>query len=180
MSNPVAQHFTQKFLNLYGAPDAVDPKAYVEEYARALTGTDPEILRLASNRIVDGRIIDGKAVRGWPSVGECVAAVKSVALRLEADRRSKAYAEQAAGKSDTVPMPDAKERVKALVKQAKSHLANADLERRLQNPPPALTDWKRGQKPAWEARMVSDPHAKHLSLPEYTRAELEGRTPRKP
>jgi hypothetical protein len=115
VSSPIEEHFTHRFLNLYGAPNVVDPAAFKAEYVRALAGTEPTLLKAASDRVVDGHTF-----RNWPTVGECVAAIKAVAAERAAHARTIAAAQPPEPRAE--PAPEMRARVDVLLRQTRANL----------------------------------------------------------
>lgn len=122
MSDPIKEFFTGRFLNLYGAPKAVDPAAFVAEYTKALKGTDRDILEAASDLIVRKH-----AYRNWPTVGECCKAVQEVA---EQEYARKAWVSPPETADFPKPTPEAKAAVEALVSRTIGHLRSVKLSTR--------------------------------------------------
>ena len=112
----VRKLFTDRFFNLYGPAEAVDPKSFVGEYVHALAGNAAELLKPAADHVIAEH-----KYRNWPTVGECVAAVRTIAERAAAARLR--------APPPVEPRPiysaDARERVAALVEEAKASLTKA-------------------------------------------------------
>lgn len=115
---PVEEYFTRRFMVLYGAPNTVDPAAFVAEYNKALAGTDADLLQIASDLVVKQH-----KFRNWPTVGECVEAVQITAVRRNQER---AFSRWSTSRDDYVaPSSDARVRVAALVAEATATLKGA-------------------------------------------------------
>lgn len=139
MMNPVEEFFTRRFLNLYGAPDAVDPAIFVAEYGNALAGTDVEILKAASDLVVRRH-----KYRNWPTVGECLDAVNTIAEQRAAQRLRTTPPQR---DEREVPSKESQERVAALARETIEKMRNREIAqtRSFRDLPPVDRD-------AWEAR----------------------------
>lgn len=73
MADMIDRLVKARFLNLYGAPNAIDPKAFVGEYRRALGSVAEHLLKAAIDRAIDNHVYPT-----WPTVGECKQALHSV------------------------------------------------------------------------------------------------------
>lgn len=145
---PVEEFLTSRFLLLYGAPDSIDPPAFAAEYAKALCGTAPDILREAADLIVKQH-----KYRNWPTVGECVEMVNSVANRRMNQRRREAW-----GYSREVhepPTPEAKARIDQIVQGVKQQLLSHD--RPMRPSLPAI------DRVAWDNRLEHSATAQALA-----------------
>lgn len=165
--NPVDEHFTQRFLNLYGAPDVVNPEAFVAEYDKALGGTDPSLLETASNALVKQH-----KYRNWPTIGECVAAVEAAALqraqRREAETFNKTSDPCGPRKQNA---QDSKDRVAAMIAKARGMRQETvdNLNKKIARHKAEVIDWSQVSRPAFEARWAASPTLQWLSLPEWWR-----------
>jgi nucleoside-diphosphate-sugar epimerase len=146
--SPVEEFVTSRFFNLYGPPDAFDPKAFVAEYAKALNGTDADILREASDRIVRKH-----KYRNWPTVGECVEVVQFIAEQRMLARRREAWG-YGRDQHET-PTPEAKARMDEIVKQAAEYLTSVSKPVRM--PLPAV------DRESWNIRLAHSPTARALA-----------------
>lgn len=131
----VDEHLARRFLVLYGPPDSADPLAFVDEYVKALEGTDADILREALDLVVKQH----KYPRIWPSVGDCTDMVRSVADRRMAARRREAWGY--APEKRIEPSPEEKARVDAIAQRVKAALAQADEPVRVARPPTDRDSW---------------------------------------
>jgi hypothetical protein len=79
---PHVNQLLSRFAALYGTPSrAEDLEACLEEYDRALRGYPAAVLSEAGDIV-----IRENTFRSWPTPGECVAACRHVARRLEQAR----------------------------------------------------------------------------------------------
>lgn len=74
--------FVNRLANHYGFADVANPKGLVDDYVAALAGTDPDVLRKASDRLLTVHTF-----RNWPTVGECIAMINVVATHRMSDRK---------------------------------------------------------------------------------------------
>lgn len=158
---PVKTLVTDRFLNLYGSPDCVNPSAFVAEYHRALDGTDPSFLRKAISLIVDRH-----AYRNWPTVGECRDMVNTVAARVSREREKQAVA-NAPAPDEEHPTAEMRARVKALVADATKKIRADErdaIDARLADIGASI-DWGKVSKDAWDKRMEESALARFLALP---------------
>ena len=156
------RYLTDRFLNLYGVPDAVDPKAFVAEYDKALGGTEESLLKAAADQIVR----DHK-FRNWPTVGDCVAMVRTVATQRAMAKARSAPPEYARTVTHSA---ESRARVNALVKQALHAMRSQAAEA----PKPVFDRWDQTTKPAWEERMRTSPRARWLSISQELRELITG------
>ena len=121
----VKELIIQRFLTLYGPPKTNDKKAFFAEYQRALGGVAPDILKAAADKAIDGHTYPS-----WPTIGEVVEAVKSVAEQRAMERlRMPQPVEQR-----PEPSPEQKARVDALVRNALQNISGAHLTARISEP----------------------------------------------
>lgn len=117
----VKELIIQRFLTLYGPPKTNDKKAFFAEYQRALGGVEPGILKAAADKAIDGHTYPS-----WPTIGEVVEAVKSVAEQRAMERlRMPQPVEQR-----PEPSPEQKARVDALVRGALQNISAGGLSGR--------------------------------------------------
>ena len=167
-ANAVNQHVIQRFIVVYGAPTTEDTKAYFAEYQRLLGGADPDILKDAVDLVIKQHTF-----RNWPTIGECIAAVNTVALQRSREKeRANDVAEQM--KPRQTPTKESRARIAALVGDTTAIL-------KTMNPIPRVEpfDWSRTSKPAWEKRMQESPTARWMSLPQDTRDDILGVKPKR-
>ncbi len=72
--NSVQSIVFRRFLSVFGEPKTANPEAMFEEYERALSGNKDEVL----HRAVD-MLFKKSKFRSWPTIGECVDAVRAAA-----------------------------------------------------------------------------------------------------
>ncbi len=134
----------KRFMTLYGEPPGHSLPALLAEYRKALDGTEASLLTEAVDHVVKQH-----GYRNWPTVGECVAAVRVVAERRAAAKlRTRNYQPEAPRQE---PTPEARARVDALMKATIAKL-------KVGGPAPAksapMPDVSRH---AWEARFGKPP-----------------------
>lgn len=106
--------FVNRLANHYGFPEVGDPKGLVADYVAALDGTDADLLKAASDRLIRTH-----QFRNWPTVAECRTAIDRAASdRLNAQRRFGTPVEPVR----RVPTPEERARVQALVDGLKAKL----------------------------------------------------------
>lgn len=100
----------KRFTTTFGEPPTTDPEAFLNEYVRALTGTDINLLTRAVDYVIDHT----ESTYGtWPTPGTLRAAVTTVAERMAAHDARKFNA--AADAYRTEPTKEQKARVDALM-----------------------------------------------------------------
>ena len=72
MNQNVHKLMLSRFIVLYGAPQAPETQAFIDEYHRALKGYTSEALQHGADLV-----IKQNTFRSWPTVGECVKACDS-------------------------------------------------------------------------------------------------------
>ncbi len=107
--------FVNRFINHYGFVDITNPKGLVDDYVAALTGTDVDVLRAASDRLLKEH-----QFRNWPTLGECRIAIDKAALERTSERdRNRREPEQPRQE----PTPEQRQRVNDLVKATTERIA---------------------------------------------------------
>jgi hypothetical protein len=71
-----------RFANLYGSPEASDPKGYLGEYTTALEGFAPEIVKK-----IGDRVIGENTYKMWPTPGACKTAGNTIAAEQANDAK---------------------------------------------------------------------------------------------
>lgn len=75
----------RRFVTVFGEPKTDRPDAMIAEYEKALDGNTSEVL----NRAVDN-LFKRTKFRVWPTIGECIVAVKEASQDLRSEKASKA------------------------------------------------------------------------------------------
>lgn len=75
------QKTVARLLSVFGEPKTADPALYIEEFSKALKGTDPMVLEKAVDRWMK------RDTPFWPRPGELLAEVERVAADLYNDKR---------------------------------------------------------------------------------------------
>lgn len=134
---------------LYGPPATDDPAGFIDEYRRSLAGFSPEAMQHGLDY----------AVRNnprpfWPPVGAIYQAMKSKQDDIDATARAKRDLEESlrlrAERDARPPLtPEQEARVHELYREAMQNLSSA------RDDEPASIDWRRTQRPAFEAMIKS-------------------------
>jgi hypothetical protein len=110
----VFPNMLDRFLTVYGHPKSDNPAAFIEEYAKALSGFSAVILEKAA-----ARIMSSHEYPTWPALGECVRNCREVAWELNPPEKP---APQPAFEKKHV----GSDRVKALLRDAMGQGLNGD------------------------------------------------------
>jgi hypothetical protein len=116
----IDQIIVVRFTNLYGAPLALDPVRFVDEYKTAMASCDSSLLERAIDRVVQRHNYPT-----WPTVGECVNAYRALssdrarANEKEIDRRQEIPKREP-------PSKESRERVAKMVEECKARLLAVD------------------------------------------------------
>lgn len=164
----VKEHIVQRFFTVYGNPKTNDKAAFFAEYEKALNGTDPEILRLAADLVIKQHTFTN-----WPTIGECVEAVKTVAERRHADRE-RSSPQKTTYYNHKKPTEEEKTRVANLVKGAVANLGK--VHKRLMDDAASvdLSQWHPTDRNAWSNRFGSSETTRWLSLSKEVRDDILG------
>lgn len=138
---PVQQFVIQRFINLYGAPNATDLPKFFAEYAKALDKIDAKRLSKAIDQVVADN-----GFHIWPTVGACVAAVRTVSFEKE---RAREFANYKRAEDRREPSAAEKARVKQLAASGIAKLQALDAVENFR-PPLPNTD-----RVSWEQRQRS-------------------------
>lgn len=149
MSTAVERCLTDRFLNHFGAPDVLDPKAYEAEYERALAGTAEDILFEAGSLVIKRH-----KFRNWPTVGECAAAVEQIAEERSAAKTRAANNAKPAAPTWQEPTAEMKARVDALMRETIVKLKSMRPKPVKTAPLPDVS------RDAWETRFGQAPRQK--------------------
>ena len=114
----VKELIIQRFLTLYGPPKTNDKKAFFAEYQRALGGVEPDILKAAADKAIDGHTYPS-----WPTIGEVVDAVRAVAEQRAMERLRVPQPVE----HRKEPSPEQKARVDALIQKAVQNISAGGL-----------------------------------------------------
>lgn len=99
----MAKRFLERLVRVYGAPsETKDVTGFLTEYQNALTGYSDDVLMTAADRMFRDR-----KYKSWPSIGDCVAFVKTV--QLEADFQAEAKSLPLQPKHRSKPAMDKKD-----------------------------------------------------------------------
>lgn len=126
-----------RLLTVFGNPKTGDPDLYIEEFAKALKGTDPMVLEKAVDRWIK------RDTPFWPRPGELLAEVERVASDLYNDKRRAEHKPFAPQTVDEAAIA----RVRAMVSkaieamQAEGHVVGKASE----------TQWERGREREFRA-----------------------------
>jgi len=131
---------------VYGEPKTPDPELFVDEFRKALKGTDPHLLAKA----LDNWIKSDTAF--WPRPGEILAEVRKCAADAYTERRYHVASER------PPPSPEAAARVRALVDDAKRAMTATDLDRDHGH---REVDWEKGQRDGFEQMQSESPNSFH-------------------
>ena len=134
-------HIVDRFTMLYGEPQTTDLAKFVADYERELAGIDQGILREASDILVRKHVY-----RIWPTIAECLSAVRDASYWRERANEIKASAK---------PEPERKEppkasiaRVDQMIAEFKAHVARqeAGIDRPDVMPPLNRDQWTLRQR----------------------------------
>lgn len=129
---------------VYGEPKTPDPELFVDEFRKALKGTDAFLLEKA----LDRWIRSDNAF--WPRPGEVLAEVRKCAADAYTERRYHVASER------PPPSPEAAARVRALVQDAMQTMTGAELKRDRPD-----VDWQSGQREGFERMQRESPNSFH-------------------
>lgn len=138
MTSTAAQRAVARFAAMYGEPRSPDPEAFFEEFARALSGTEPRILDEAVSRTVRDAVF-------WPKPAEVLAHARVVAAERYRPAEHQPVTER------TPPTPVQRARADALVAEMRRALAANIVGGPVAPPAVAASDWARAQSAPGEA-----------------------------
>jgi hypothetical protein len=76
--------FTRRLTVIYGEPDSIDPKAYLDEIEHLTAGYGNNVLNEAADAIIGGH-----RFKSWPTPAQCLNACQMAAERLAAKQPEK-------------------------------------------------------------------------------------------
>jgi len=136
-----ADEIIERFLAMFGEPKTTNPALFLEEYRKALTGYDGDLLHRATDRVM-------KTATFWPKPAEVLAVVTEIA----ADRYRHLPAEHTHG---DLPKrtPEEIQRAQEMVDGMKRIFAARQVDN-----PVADVDWINGQRPGFEEMQRNSPN----------------------
>lgn len=150
-----ADEAVERFLSMFGEPKTLNPQKFLEEYAKALTGIEADVLEKAVDRIM-------RTAKFWPKPAEIIEEANAVAAdkyryrkpdwdAIEADRKQ---GWNLSDLSKSAATPESKARVQAMVDEMKRIFAANKLDEK----EPVEIDWKRGQRDDFEEMQRTSPN----------------------
>jgi hypothetical protein len=107
-------HIVDRFEKLYGPPQTSDLPGFLADYKRELAGIDQGILREASDTLVRTH-----QYRNWPTIAECLAAVRTATRWRAVANELKAAAKPEPERK--APSSASAARIDAMIAQFKAH-----------------------------------------------------------
>ena len=132
---------------LFGPPETPDPRAFIVEYESILVKYSPALVSKAGDYIRDNHLR-----RGWPTCAELRAALMAVApppkpIDWDAVERERKEGWKLSDLSKNEAFEASKARVREMVAEMKRNIASKRVEDAVD---PLETDWRRGQRDAFE------------------------------
>lgn len=134
-------HIVERFIQLYGPPQTSNVPGFLADYERELAGIDQGILREASDILVRKHLY-----RNWPTIGECLAAVRDATYWREQAAKVRAAVKPEPAR--VVPPKPSIARVDAMIAKFKAHVAAEEAQASLKAAPfvaPNAEQWSARQ-----------------------------------
>lgn len=136
-----ADEVIERFIAMFGEPKTTNPALFLEEYRKALTGYDGELLHRATDRVM-------KSATFWPKPAEVLAVVTEIA-----SERYRHHVPEHAHSDLPRRTPEELRAVQEMVDGMKRIFAARQVEN-----PIADVDWIRGQRPGFEEMQRNSPN----------------------